>query len=86
MAWTAVRLYDFLIDSKNLAVKLMESICNKLDLGQPVDGYLDMFYLISNIIFALEHTNATTYLDDDYDHLYELYTKVLAKQNRYKGL
>lgn len=82
MTWDATAKYDFLIDSKNLVVRLATAVTRRLDLGQPVDGYLDMLYLGCNIVFALEDT-ASDYTDAEFDLLYGLYTKLLVKHNTY---
>lgn len=85
MTWDAIKIYDLLIDSKELSVRLASAIVNKMNLGQPIDGYLDHLYLIDNLIFAIEE-GASDFEDVDFDYLYGMYTKLLSKHNRYKGL
>jgi hypothetical protein len=85
MTWDAVDKFDFLVEMKNLTMKMALAICRKLDLGQPVDGYLDMFYLICNLVFVIDE-GSVNYTDANYDYIYGLYVKVLKYHNRYKGL
>jgi len=81
MTWDALKKYDFLVDSKEMVIRFAMTISSRLDLGQPIDGYLDMFYLTCNITFVLEDGSYDT--DEEYDYLYALYTRVLVQHNRY---
>ena len=85
MTWDATKIYDLLIDAKTLAVRLSVAIVHKMDLGQPIDGYLDNLYLLADVIFAVEE-GSTDFEDVDFDYFYSIYTKILAKHNRYKGI
>lgn len=93
MQWNVTKVYDLLIDCKTLAVKFALIISRKLDLGQPVDGYLDMWYCLCNITFSVEeeHTQYISTLvwnftDEEFDQLYSMYVTILTKHNRYKGI
>jgi hypothetical protein len=93
MIWDSTKVYDFLLDSKTLAVKFGVVIARKSDLGQPIDGYLDMWYCLCNLTFALEEeyaqytcTAAWNFTDLEFDQLYSMYTTILTKHNRYKGI
>ncbi len=85
MTWGSTEIYDLLIDCKTLTVMLAWSICRRLDLGQPIDGYLDDLYLICNVTFAVEE-GSSDLDDEDFDYLYSIYAKLHTKHNRYKGL
>lgn len=85
MVWTSTSKTTFLLNIKELAIKLGQVICRKSDLGQPIDGYLDSWYLICNLGFALEE-DPDIFTDDNLDYFYGLYTKTLIIHNRYKGL
>jgi hypothetical protein len=85
MIWTDNDRMALFIDCKDLAIKLALVISQKTDLGQPIDGYLDHLYLICNVVFSLEE-DSTIFTDDELDYFYSLYTKILIKHNRYKGI
>lgn len=85
MIWTDNDRMALLIDCKDLAIKLALVISQKTDLGQPIDGYLDHLYLICNVVFSLEE-DSTIFTDNELDYFYSLYTKILIKHNRYKGI
>ena len=85
MIWDSVNKADFLSDNKVLVVRLAISISRKLDLGQPIDGFLDDLYLMTNITFTLEE-GSSDLVDADYDYLFSVYNKVRINHNRYKGL
>ena len=85
MTWDAPKITALLNESKTLAVKMAWSLARRMDLGQPIDGYLDDLYLISNVVFAIEE-GSSDFEEEDLDYLYSLYTKMLVKHNRYKGL
>jgi len=85
MVWTDALKTTFLLNIKELAIKLGQVICRKSDLGQPIDGYLDTYYLVCNLGFSLEE-DPSIFTDDDLDYLYALYTKSLIVHNRYKGI
>jgi hypothetical protein len=93
MTWDVTKVYDFVVDSKELAVRFALIISRKLDLGQPTDGYLDMWYCLCNITFSLEeeyskYLVAATwdFTDLEFDQLRAMYITVLTKHNRYKGI
>jgi hypothetical protein len=93
MTWDSVKVYDFLMDAKTLAVKLGVVISRKSDLGQPIDGYLDMWYCLCNVTFAIEEdyvkyqsTSAWGFTDAEFDQLRAMYMTILTKHNRYKGI
>jgi hypothetical protein len=85
MTWDSTKIADLLVDCKTLSVRLALAIIHKMDLGQPVDGYLDDFYLACNVTFSVDEY-ASDFVDADFDYLYSLYTKLQTKHNRYKGL
>lgn len=85
MIWTSSNITTFTLNCKDLAIKLSLVISQKTDLGQPIDGYLDHLYLICNVVFSLEE-DPTIFTNDELDYLYSLYTKILIKHNRYKGI
>jgi|WetSurSiteA1Bulk_404760.scaffolds.fasta_scaffold202789_1 hypothetical protein len=85
MVWSSTAISDFLLNVKELTIKLGRVICVKSDLGQPIDGYLDVFYLVCNLGFSLEEAGSS-FTDDELDYLYGLYTNSLVQHNRYKGL
>lgn len=90
MVWSATLKFDLLNKCKLLAINMGQVISRKTDLGQPIDGYLDYYYFICNITFAIEEDYyyiGTTggFTDDEYDVLYGFYTKMLIKHNRFKG-
>jgi hypothetical protein len=85
MTWDATKISTFLLDTKELTVMLAISISRRLDLGQPIDGFLDDFYLICNIAFAIEE-GSSEFIDSDIDSLYSMYSKIYTTHNRYKGL
>ena len=84
MVWTSSSIYELLNNCKTLTVRLATSISRKLDLGQPIDGYLDDLYFMCNVTFAIEE-GSSDMLDADLDYLYSVYTKILNLHNRYKG-
>jgi hypothetical protein len=61
------------------------SLTKRMSCGQPIDGYLDNMYFMYNAIFAIEE-GSSDLEDVDFDYLYSIYTKMLVKHNRYKGL
>jgi len=85
MTWDIVKIYDLYTDSKTLTTKLAVVIARRLDLGQPIDGYLDDLYLICNVAFAVGE-GYSDMEDEDFDYLYSIYAKILTSHNRYKGL
>lgn len=85
MVWTSTAINTLKLNCKDLAIKLALVVARKSDLGQPIDGYLDHWYLICNIVFSLEE-DPTVFTDDELDYLNSLYIRVLTKHNRYKGL
>jgi hypothetical protein len=85
MTWDSTGIYDLLTDCKTLTVMLAWSICRRLDLAQPIDGYLDDLYLLCNTTFAIEE-GSSDMVDVDLDYLYSIYSKLYRKHNRYKGL
>jgi len=85
MVWSAIQIYDLLVDCKELGSKAAVVICRRLDLGKPIDGFLDSLLLINDIIFSIEE-GSSDLLEDDFDYLYAMYNKLLNKHNRYKGL
>lgn len=85
MVWTSTSITTLKLNCKDLAIKLALIISRKSDLGQPIDGYLDYWYLICNVVFSLEE-DSSIFTDDELDYFYSLYTKVLTKHNRYKGI
>jgi len=85
MIWTATLKYDLLNNCKTLTVILATSIARKLDLGQPIDGYLDDLYFMCNVTFALEEASVVL-VDADFDYLNSVYNKIRNIHNRYKGL
>ena len=85
MIWTSTAIHTLRLNCKDLAIKLALVVSRKTDLGQPIDGYLDYWYLICNVIFSLEE-DTTIFTDDELDYFYSLYTKILIKHNRYKGI
>jgi hypothetical protein len=85
MIWDSTSKTTLLLNCKDLAIKLALVVTRKSDLGQPIDGYLDYWYLVCNLVFALEE-DVTLFTDDELDYFYSLYTKTLTKHNRYKGL
>lgn len=93
MTWDATKVYDFVVDAKTLAVKLGVIIARKSDLGQPIDGYLDMWYCLCNVTFAIEEdyvkyqsTSSWGFTDAEFDQLRAMYITILTKHNRYKGI
>jgi len=85
MNWTSSAITTLKLNCKDLAIKLALIVARKSDLGQPLDGYLDHWYLICNVVFSLEE-DPTIFTEDELDYFYSLYTKVLTKHNRYKGI
>jgi hypothetical protein len=85
MVWTSTAITTLVLNCKDLAIKLALVISQKTDLGQPIDGYLDQLYLICNVVFSLEE-DPTIFTDNELDYFYSLYTKILVKHNRYKGI
>lgn len=86
MAWTNTQIENLILIGKDIGVHLTESICNKLDLGRSIDIDVDMLYLVSNIVFSLEHSSVLTHTDDDYKYLAEMLNRIEIQRNRYRGL
>lgn len=85
MVWDDTDKSNLLLVIKDLSVKMGQVIARKTDLGQPIDGYLDYYYLICNLGFAVEE-GASDFTNDEMDYLNSLYIKCLTKHNRYKGI
>jgi len=85
MTWDTVKIHDLLTDFKTLTVKMAWALSRRLSLAQPIDGYLDDFYFMCNATFAIEE-GSSNFEDVDFDYLYSIYTKMLVRHNRYKGL
>ena len=100
MTWNGTTIAALVLVAKDAGIHLTESICRKLDLGQSVEKDLDYLYLISNIVFALEHDDTADYgtlaaaitddelqlTDDNYSLLAEMVNRIAVQRNRYRGL
>jgi hypothetical protein len=86
MVWTATMVDDLILVAKDVGVKLADSICRKMDLGQSTDKDVDMLFLICNVIFSLEYGTTDTHEDADYSYLAEIVDRIDKQRNRYRGL
>ena len=97
MAWTDTTIDALILVAKDLGIHLSDSICRKLDLGQPIDQDIDYLYLIINIVWAIEHDDTADYgdvvvaadlqlTDDEYSYLAEMVNRIAVQRNRYRGL
>jgi hypothetical protein len=92
MTWAVTDVSNLVLVAKDVGVKLSESICRKLDLGQSIDKDVEYLYLLCNIVFALEkaesiftHADAV-YEDADYSYLAEIINRIEVQRNRFRGI
>lgn len=86
MQWTTNDIDNLILVGKDVGVHIAQSICNKMDLGKYIDKDIEYLYLISNIVFALEHSTTDVYEDTDYSYLAEIINRVEIQRNRFRSI
>ncbi len=86
MVWTDDMISSLLEYAKEVGIRLAQAVCYRYDRGEDFNADLERLYLISDIIFALEHSNDDVYDDDDYDYLYEMIQSISIQRFKYKRM
>jgi hypothetical protein len=88
MTWTSNDIANLILVGKDVSVHLAESVCRKLDLGQPLGKDIDILMYLNNMVFALEHasTITTSFEDADYSYINEMINRIEIQRNRFRGI